>query len=129
MTDPQQQARAIFDRLAFVEFDSPKETLRERCSEIDLNFNHLPAVAGIYAIRHRIDGLLYLGKTNNLSTRFKGGHKAFTWAWLDLYLARDVRIAIEPLDLWGNSALLLELEAILLRATEPPYNVKIPMER
>ena len=24
---------------------------------------------------------------------------------------------------------LLELEAILLRATEPPYNVKIPMER
>jgi excinuclease UvrABC nuclease subunit len=121
MTNPQQQARAILDRLALIEF--------ERCSEIDLNFNHLPAVAGIYAIRHRTDGLLYLGKTNNLSTRFKGGHKAFTWAWLDLYLASDVRIAIETLDLWGNSALLLELEAILLRATEPPYNVKIPMER
>jgi GIY-YIG catalytic domain len=91
MTNSQQQAQAILDRLAFIEF--------ERCSEIDLNFNHLPAVAGIYAIRHRTDGLLYLGKTNNLSTRFKGGHKAFTWAWLDLYVASDVRIAIETLDL------------------------------
>jgi GIY-YIG catalytic domain len=72
MTNSQQHAREILDRLALIEFD--------RCSEIDINFNHLPAVAGIYAIRHRIDGLLYLGKTNNLSTRFKGGHKAFAWA-------------------------------------------------
>jgi len=28
-----------------------------------------------------------------------------------------------------NPALLLELEAIILRATEPPYNVQIPAER
>jgi hypothetical protein len=28
-----------------------------------------------------------------------------------------------------NPALLLELEAIILRATEPPYNVQIPTER
>ena len=26
---------------------------------------------------------------------------------------------------WKNPALLLELEAIILRATEPPYNVQI----
>jgi hypothetical protein len=40
-----------------------------------------------------------------------------------------MRIAIERLDRWGKAGLLLELEAILLRATEPPHNVKIPMER
>ncbi len=57
------------------------------------------------------------------------GHKAFTWAWLDLYPPQEVRITIETIDRWGNPALLLEAEAILLRATEPPYNVKIPMER
>jgi excinuclease UvrABC nuclease subunit len=121
MTDSQQQAREILNRLALIAFD--------RCLEIDRSFSHLPPIPGIYAIRHRIDGLLYLGKTNDLSTRFKGGHKAFTWAWLDLYAASDVRIAIEILDQWGKPGLLLELEAILLRATEPPYNVKIPMER
>jgi GIY-YIG catalytic domain len=121
MTDSQQQAREILDRLVFTDFDL--------CLEIDRNFNEFPRVPGIYAIRHRTDGLLYLGKTNDLSTRFNGGHKALTWAWLDLYTPSDVRIAIERLDRWGKPGLLLELEAILLRATEPPYNVKIPMER
>jgi excinuclease UvrABC nuclease subunit len=121
MTDFQQQAREILDRLAFTPFNN--------CQEIDRSFGHLPPEPSLYAIRHCTDGLLYLGKTNDLSTRFKGGHKAFTWAWLDLYSASDVRIAIERLDQWGKPELLLELEAILLRATEPPYNVKIPVKR
>lgn len=112
---------SLENRLVSTDFDL--------CLEIDRNFNKLPRSPGIYAIRHRTDGLLYLGKTNDLSTRFNGGHKAFTWAWLDLYAPSDVRIAIERLDRWGKPGLLLELEAILLRATEPPYNVKIPMER
>ena len=77
MTDSQQQAREILDRLVFTDFDL--------CLEIERTFTHLPHAPGIYAIRHRTDGLLYLGKTNDLSTRFNGGHKAFTWAWLDLY--------------------------------------------
>ena len=121
MTDSPQQAREILERLVFTDFDI--------CLEIDRAFNKLPRAPGIYAIRHRTDGLLYLGKTNDLSMRFDGGHKAFTWAWLDLYAPSDVRIAIERLDRWGKPELLLELEAILLRATGPPYNVKIPMER
>ena len=121
MTDSQQQAIEILDRLVLVSFDL--------CLEINRTFNHLPRAPGIYAIRHRTEGLLYLGKTNDLSTRFNGGHKSFTWTWLDLYIPSDVRIAIERLDRWGKPGLLLELEAILLRATEPPYNVKIPMER
>jgi GIY-YIG catalytic domain len=121
ITDLQQQAREVLSRLASTDFDL--------CLEIDRKFDLLPRAPGIYGIRHRTDGLLYLGKTNDLSTRFNGGHKSFTWAWLDLYVPSDVRIAIERLDRWGKPGLLLELEAILLRATEPPYNVKIPMER
>ncbi len=61
--------------------------------------------------------------------RFSGGHKAFLWAWLDKYSDEDVRIAVQPISHWKNPALLLELEAIVLRATEPPYNVQIPPER
>jgi hypothetical protein len=121
MTDSrQQEAQQILDSLAFKPF--------EECEPIARDFKHLPARPGIYAIRHQAEGLLYLGKTNDLSTRFSGGHKAFTWAWLDYYDPRDVRIATASIAGWGKAALLSELEAILLRATEPPYNVRIPME-
>jgi GIY-YIG catalytic domain len=118
--DIQTQARSLLHTLTFCPFD--------QCLEITRSFTHLPQRPGIYAIRHRTQGLLYLGKTNQLNTRFSTGHKAFTWAWLDLYTPNDVRIAIQPLDRWGNPRLLSELEAILLRATEPPYNARIPME-
>ena len=43
-------------------------------------------------------------------------------------LREDVRIAVQTIPYSKNPALLLELEAIILRATEPPYNVQIPME-
>ena len=77
---------------------------------------------GIYAIRHKTEGLLYIGKAQNLRSRFSGGHKAFLWAWLDKYGDEDVRIAVQAISHWENPGLLLELEAIILRATEPPYN-------
>lgn len=120
MTTSEQQARVILDRLAFLPFDS--------CLPITREFDDLPQRPGLYAIRHRQEGLLYLGKTNNLGTRFNGGHKAFIWAWLDRYPPSDVRIAIAEIERWGNRGLLSKLEAILLRATEPPYNARIPME-
>jgi hypothetical protein len=40
------------------------------------------------------------------------------WAWLDKYNDEDAQIAVELIAHWGNTALLLELEAITLRATE-----------
>jgi len=121
MTDnSKREAKAILDVLAFTPF--------EQCLTITREFSHLPTRPGIYAIRHQQEGLLYLGKTNNLGTRFNGGHKAFTWAWLDLYHPEEVRIALQALDRWGNPGLLSEIESILLRATEPPYNAQIPME-
>jgi excinuclease UvrABC nuclease subunit len=115
------QARKILDAIAFTPF--------EQCQPLSREFASLPARPGIYAIRHNTDGLLYIGKTKSLRGRFSGGHKAFLWAWLDKYSSEDIRIAAQPISYWENPALLLELEAIILRATEPPYNVQIPPER
>jgi excinuclease UvrABC nuclease subunit len=117
----QTQARQILDAIAFTPF--------EQCQPLSREFRTIPARPGIYAIRHKTDGLLYIGKTKSLRGRFSGGHKAFLWAWLDKYSDEDVRIAIQFVSHWRNPALLLELEAIILRATEPPYNVQIPSER
>jgi excinuclease UvrABC nuclease subunit len=116
----QVQARKILDTIAFTPF--------EQCQPLTRGFENIPARPGIYAVRHRTDGLLYIGKTKSLRGRFSGGHKAFLWAWLDKYNDEDVRIAVELIAHWGNPTLLLELEAIILRATEPPYNVQIPAE-
>ncbi|MBN8562356.1 MAG: GIY-YIG nuclease family protein [Leptolyngbya sp. UWPOB_LEPTO1] len=117
----QAQARRILDAIAFIPF--------EQCQLLSREFNSLPARPGIYAIRHKNDGLLYVGKTKSLRGRFSGGHKAFLWAWLDKYNDEEVRIAAQVISHWENPALLLELEAIILRATEPPYNAQIPTER
>lgn len=117
----QAQARNILDAIAFIPF--------EQCQPLNREFRDIPARPGIYAIRHKADGLLYIGKTKSLRGRFSGGHKAFLWAWLDKYNDEDVRIAVQVISHWRNPALLLELEAIILRATEPPYNAQIPTER
>jgi excinuclease UvrABC nuclease subunit len=116
----QAQARRILDAIAFTPF--------EQCQLLSRRFENIPPRPGIYAVRHKTDGLLYIGKTKSLRGRFSGGHKAFLWAWLDKYDDEDVRIAMQLISHWENPALLLELEAIILRATEPPYNVQIPME-
>lgn len=117
----QAQARKILDEIAFIPFEQYQSLTRK--------FDNIPARPGIYTIRHRTNGLLYIGKTKSLRGRFSGGHKAFLWAWLDKYNDEDVRIAVQLISYWGNPALLLELEAIILRATEPPYNVQIPTEK
>lgn len=116
----QEQAREILDAIAFTPFD--------QCQPISRGFVTIPTRPGIYAVRHKNEGLLYIGKAKNLRTRFSSGHKSFLWAWLDKYNDDDVRIAVQPVSHWGNPALLLELEGIILRAAEPPYNVKIPTE-
>jgi excinuclease UvrABC nuclease subunit len=119
-SDLQIQARRILDAIAFTPF--------EQCQSLSRGFENIPPRPGIYAIRHKTDGLLYIGKTKSLRGRFSGGHKAFLWAWLDKYDDEDVRIAMQLISHWENPALLLELEAIILRAIEPPYNVQIPTE-
>ena len=120
-SDLQAQARRILDAIAFTPF--------EECQPLSREFDTLPMRPGIYAIRHKNNGLLYIGKTKSLRGRFSGGHKAFLWAWLDKYNDEEVRIAVQVIPYFGNPALLSELEAIILRATDPPYNVQIPTQR
>ncbi|NEQ70620.1 MAG: GIY-YIG nuclease family protein [Symploca sp. SIO1B1] len=55
-------ATEILNYLAFSDFEQAIEITRE--------FDSLPKRPGVYAVRHRIQGVLYIGKTNNLATRF-----------------------------------------------------------
>ena len=114
------EARKILDAFVFTPFDE--------CYSLSRDFSNIPSRPGLYAVKHRHEGLLYIGKTKSLRGRFSGGHKAFLWAWLNKYGDEDVRLVIYPISYWRNVTLLSELEAIILRATDPPYNVQIPME-
>jgi excinuclease UvrABC nuclease subunit len=119
MTETEAQARAILDALVNVPFSE--------CIPISRNFAALTTKAGLYAVRHRLDGLLYVGKAQDIKERFKSGHKALTWSWLEDYNHRDVAIATHMLDFVQWRALSSELERIILNISEPPYNVQIPM--
>jgi excinuclease UvrABC nuclease subunit len=119
-SDTRQQAKLILDRLAFTPFD--------RCQFLSRDFVDVPARPGLYAFRHRDLGLLYIGKSKSLRDRLRGGHKAFLWSWLDEYDHRQVRIATFVLGFSANPALSYELETLILQATKPPYNVKIPRD-
>ncbi len=61
-----QQARNILDAISFTPF--------EECQSLSRDFSNIPNLPGIYAIRHKYEGLLYIGKTKSLRSRFKGGH-------------------------------------------------------
>lgn len=50
------EARHILDTLAFIPF--------EDCQPLNRTFEALPPVPGLYAIKHRSAGILYIGKTN-----------------------------------------------------------------
>ncbi|WP_292856489.1 GIY-YIG nuclease family protein [Nostoc sp. LPT] len=90
----QAQARKILDAIAFIPF--------EQCQPLTRDFATILVRPGIYAIRHKTDGLLYIGKTKSLRGRFSGGHKAFLWAWLDKYNDEDVRIAVQFISTLGK---------------------------
>jgi hypothetical protein len=98
----------------------------EQCTPITSSWQTVTANASLYAIRHQGLGLLYVGKTRYTRERFRGGHKAFLWAWLDRYNPDDVRILIYPLNFSQLQTLSSDLEAIILAATNPPYNVRYP---
>ncbi|HEY9826239.1 MAG TPA: GIY-YIG nuclease family protein, partial [Stenomitos sp.] len=53
----QAQAREILDQIAFTPFD--------QCQPLTREFQLIPARPGIYAVRHKTDGLLYIGKTKS----------------------------------------------------------------
>jgi excinuclease UvrABC nuclease subunit len=122
----EEQAQGLLQALLSASFES--------CALITREFQDLPLSPGLYAVKHREHGLLYLGKAKKLRERFRGGHKACTWSWLDDYDHRDValakplwkRIAFVPLSMLDVLKLGDELESILIHATQPPYNAKYP---
>lgn len=99
----------------------------KQCYPIGREFSALTTRHSIYAVRHRVEGLLYIGKSQNPKQRFTGGHKALVWCWLEQYEPIDVRVIAYPLDYLQWTQLSLSLENLIIQATEPPFNVKIPM--
>lgn len=99
----------------------------EQCHPVSREFSNLTTRHGLYAVRHRVEGLLYLGKSQNPKLRFAGGHKALVWSWLERYEPVDVRISTYSLNYRQWTQLSLSLENLMIRATEPPFNVKISM--
>ena len=63
-----QEALQILDSLAFTAF--------ERCQRLSRGFDTIPSKIGLYAFRHRTEGLLDIGKAKSLRDRLRGGHKA-----------------------------------------------------
>lgn len=119
MTNVETQAHTILESLI--------KTAFSECVPITREFAGLTTKPGIYAVRHRADGLLYIGKAQDVKERFRGGHKSITWSWLADYDHRDVAIAVHTLDFMQWRALSSELERTILNISEPPYNVRIPM--
>ncbi|MEL6322575.1 MAG: GIY-YIG nuclease family protein, partial [Cyanobacteria bacterium J06626_14] len=94
------------------------------CCPLTKEFAELPARPGIYAVKHKQQGLLYVGKSGSVKGRFKGGHKALGWTFMDRLDPDDVRIAVVTLKLqWIR--LSLQLEQIITRELLPPYNVRV----
>lgn len=94
------------------------------CYELLKDFRNLPNRPGIYAVRYQSE-ILYVGRSNNIRTRFQGGHKALGWALIDGLSAQDIRIAAIPVELrWIGSLKLIENELLLL--VKPSYNVQYP---
>ncbi len=99
----------------------------ENCCPLSREFTLLPNRPGIYAIKHQLQGILYIGKSGNVRSRLRGGHKALGWAFIDRMNPDQVRIAVTTLSFqWTR--LSLQLEGIVLRRTRPPYNDRIAQE-
>jgi len=97
------------------------------CCPLSREFNELPNRPGIYAVKHKSQGILYIGKSGNVKSRLRGGHKALGWAFIDRLDPDDVRVAVATLSVqWTR--LSLQLEGIILRQTRPPYNDRIAQE-
>jgi GIY-YIG catalytic domain len=97
------------------------------CISISRDFANLTTQPGIYAIRHRQEGLLYIGKAQDIKERFRGGHKAITWSWLEDYDHRNVGISTYEIDFRQWQTLSSSLEGIILLWSKPPFNIRIPM--
>jgi GIY-YIG catalytic domain len=94
MTEIERQARMILDALVQRPFSG--------CVAITRDFADLTTKPGIYAVRHRTAGLLYVGKAQDVKERFRGGHKAITWSWLE---DRQFKSEVHPILMYWQRIL------------------------
>lgn len=91
------------------------------CAPLTKKFSDLPPRPGIYAFKHRVLGILYIGKTNSIRARLRNGHKALGWAFIDRLDPDDVRIAFTPLSFEWNRV-SYQLEQVMIKRVQPPYS-------
>jgi len=107
------EARAILENLSTMSF--------EDCYPLSRGCLNIPTCPGIYAVRHRDEGILYLGVATKLRQRFRGGHKAFFWAFLDYYTPDEIKIAAELMG-YQSFQRAEDLETLMIRSARPRYN-------
>ena len=111
-----EEAREILETLSMTSF--------ENCYPLSRNFEVVPSDPGFYAFRHRRNGILYIGIGNNLRRRFRGGHKALSWAFVDRLNPDDVRIA--DVEMGQRTPKEVEyIETRMIQSARPSYNTRM----
>jgi excinuclease UvrABC nuclease subunit len=109
-------AQTILETLATYPF--------EHCYPLSRDFAVVPSNPGFYAFRHRLEGILYLGLATNLRRRFRNGHKALSWAFIDRFDPDDVRIAAVGM---GRRTFqqVEQIEILMIQSARPRYNTRM----
>jgi excinuclease UvrABC nuclease subunit len=107
------EASQVLEQLANQPFDE--------CFPLLKRLGALPKRAGIYAIRHREVGILYIGKSLDLRQRFMDGHKALYCCYIDRFAPEEIRIAV-VLMTDAQRRRMLDIEARMIQMTKPRYN-------
>jgi excinuclease UvrABC nuclease subunit len=107
------EANQILEQLANQTFDE--------CFPLLKSLSVLPKRAGIYAIRHREQGILYIGKSLDLRQRFMDGHKALYRCYIDRFEPETIRIVV-VLMTDEQRRRMLDIEARMIQMTKPRYN-------
>ena len=109
------EAQTILNALSSILF--------EDCYPLSRDFEVVPRHPGFYAFRHR-DEIIYIGVGANLRRRFRNGHKALSWAFVDRLNPDNVRIAI--LEMGRRTPQQIEyIETLMIQAARPPYNTRM----
>ena len=123
MSERTEQIRQEALRILQVLIDIPFE----ECCPLSKDYEGLPTRLGIYAVKHREEGILYIGKAANIRGRFTGGHKAISWAYVERIDPDEIRIcAVILSNEWRRAQ--LELETLLIQTIKPRYNIRIRAE-
>ena len=110
------EARSVLEKLSSTPF--------EDLFALSRNFDPVSSNPGFYAFRHRLDGVLYIGISNNLRRRFRNGHKALSWAFVDRLSPDDVKIATVAMGQLTPQQVEW-IETRMIQTAQPRYNSRM----